>query len=69
MPTRIKRGLGLFLLGIPLWAIGLAFTTNDGPSGEPWAVLYGLAGALIGLAGVVCVLVGLGMMIWTLLRD
>lgn len=69
MPTRIKRGLGLFLLGIPLWLVGLAFATNYGPVSEPWATLYGLTGALTGLAGVSCVLVGLGMIIWSLLRD
>lgn len=69
MPTRIKRGLGLLLLGIPLWVVGLAFVQNDGPDGEVGAAIYGIGGGLIGLAGVVCVLVGLGMIIWTLLRD
>lgn len=50
MDSGVKRGLGLALIGVPLFLIGLAGRTNDQPNG---------AVQLLGFVGFVLLAVGL----------
>lgn len=68
MPRRTKRGLGLLLLGLPTWGIGLALAQWRYPDGVmEW--IAPIATLLVLLAGLVSAVVGFVMIVWGLLRD
>lgn len=68
MQNKMKRGLGLLLLAVPLWVIALLLARWDYPDGfMEWVVP--IATLLLFLGAVGCVIVGLALMIWGLLRD
>lgn len=63
MPKRAQRGLGLLVIGLPCWWIGLRVDQNAESVGAD------VAGVLFASVGVVCTLVGLVMLAVGLLRD
>lgn len=68
MPTRIKRGLGLLLLAIPLLMVNVALL-QWAPLSTGGVLVHLALVAVFGLGLWACLIGGLGMIIWTLLRD
>lgn len=68
MPKRIKRGLGLLLLAIPFLMVNVALF-QWAPMGTAAVVLHLLLALVFGLGLWFCLIAGLGMIIWSLLRD
>jgi hypothetical protein len=62
MSTKVKRGLGLLVVAVIAWGIGFA-------SMQSTALIPALLTLVAGLTMVVCVVVGLVMIAWGLLRD
>jgi hypothetical protein len=60
MPTKVKRGLGLLLVALIALAIGNALIAVGAP---------GLIVLVPAAAAVACGAIGLGLLVWGLLRD
>lgn len=70
--TKVRRGIGLLLLGGILWLVAVAVSAvADGAFGpnDPvgWAVILLALAALV--AGLGCALAGLVLLLWGLLRG
>lgn len=69
MTHTVKRGLGLFLLGIPLWGLAVLAATIWDPAAGGEQVAAALLLGTLGLFGAGSSLLGHGMIVWSLLRD
>ena len=64
MPEKVKRGIGLVVVAVIAWAIGLTLTQSGGDGPLVTAALLAT-----GLVGVVGFFGGLALVAWGLLRD
>lgn len=68
MPHKVKRGLGLLVIAIPLWLIALG-VSQWAPTSTAGDVAHLLLLVVAGLGWVAAALAGFVLIAWGLLRD